>query len=273
MPEFIIPQPSKDIFQFQSADEQIKSENQTVYEIDYIEYEGGIKIYYKDADFPRKGFPTSEAIFACNIVKRLLIESSKLPLYLLVFRRKALVQAIISFNTIALKVISPYIIRYEYRTPLAQELYCIIKWILQDLGIPKQACYEFAMIVSMLIEYDDAYRFRIQDIMDETSKSFLLTGLRTEIKRLLKILKDRDNPGVYTKFERITKIILVMLLWPKFNKIVRNAIVLCKLDKLQYDLADKYWVCMRNDDYKFLGLTYEQRQHLAGKKPQGYKIK
>lgn len=131
-----------------------------------------------------------------------------------------------------------------------------------------------ARIVTHVLEYDGAYRFRLQDLFTDTTKEAFATNPREEIARLLTVNKTRDFKSVSThekgirrrppelasaKVEKIGKLILLALLFPPLTWLVKRALQRSTFHNLQFDTADTYWACMKQD-YDYFGKTYEERQ-------------
>lgn len=211
-----------EIFENHPKEQLISAEMQNGLEVERVEFNNGIFIYLKDHPFPQKGLPTPEAILAINQVKKLIKAGLKywylFPLYRPLFRE------------IAWNVLYPFIIKYEFLTPAAQEVFDILKQIITE---------QEAKIIAHVIEYDGAYRFRLMDLCSETT---FIT--RKEIKRLLEINKRRDYLVVSNKIQKIGTVLL--LLWPWIKKPLQTA----NLTKLSFDAADRYWGTFKTD-YKY----------------------
>ena len=89
--QYSIPAPPKDIFLYdmEAKTDDVINEGATTYMLEKVAIGDGIKLYYQGAKYPAKGFPFPEAIWSINILKRLLIMSSKLPLWVLVFQKRS----------------------------------------------------------------------------------------------------------------------------------------------------------------------------------------
>ena len=245
------------IYENKGAVEQIKTEHQDFWTIEKITLDDGVKQWIKGATFPSRGLTTPEAMFACNQVKRLFIKGLQLFGWrLLLVNRKKLIE---TFNDIAWKVMSPFIMKYEYLTPVAQEIQDITYGFLIREGLNEGVALQFAKIFSHLIEYDNAYRLRVEDLFGETDKHSMWNNPRKEIKKIMKLVMERDQPGVGIRFVRIGKLLRLALLWPGVKRRFREAIEESCFEKLQPDDIDKYWMTFR-EDYKFGGMSNEERK-------------
>jgi hypothetical protein len=154
----------------------------------------GIFLAVTGADFPLKCYPDASAVFATNLVKAMIIETLKLvgkwyllPFLLLINKQKALD----AFNRVALKAVSPTLLKDECLTNFSRETKRFIEVFVSKLGLTGGD--QLAVIVSNLIDYDNAYRLRLEDVLSETSKYRLLKNPRKEIRRLVGILKERET--------------------------------------------------------------------------------
>jgi hypothetical protein len=266
-----IPTVSDDVFLFRNDKiYNIMNEGATTYELDRIDYTYGINTYVKGVSFPRKGFPTPEAVWENNILKRLLVIILKTPVVLLTKKRK--IKLVNDIADLGFKVMEHNFFKLHYLTPTAQELHIITKYILQLNGFSSAQAYRAAVVFSHLIEYDNAYRYRLQDILSETTKEKLTAKPITEIRRLMKLMKERDDISIFNKFKKFSFLFTLALLLPKYRKMFRQAVSYLDLTRLQFDEADRYWVSLRND-YKFFGKSFEERYNTLKVKPQGLQLK
>jgi hypothetical protein len=178
-------------------------------------------------------------------------------------RRKHLEKTIDSFNRLAWRVISEHILNDEHVTKVSQEVCFNVFTFLHKYGITESKAFQFAETVGIMVEFDNAYRFRLQDIMMLTSKEQLLENPRKEINRLFTVFAQRDiNEAVISKFRNIVKLLTLALWIPKVRKSFEHMVNEMHLQEYQFDDADLYWACLRRD-YHVLGMNYDQRQEFA----------
>ncbi len=266
-----IPLPLKDIFlnpksegTFSDTAEGVIKENPQTFVIDYIDLSNGINVYYKDVPHPRKGFPFPEAVAEINKVKRMCMDlvalTARNPL-LAVTILFNLDKSLSLFNRACNALITPFIVKPELMSPFASEFQGLIGATLIELGISTNHSIDFARIIGTIFEYDNAYRFRLQDLFTETTKDKLTKSPLKESYRLYKIfLKREQQPQVLGKFARFIKILFPILLIPKVRRAVRKALRYAQFNRLQYDEHDIYWCRLRTDqDYLYFGQTYKER--------------
>lgn len=155
-------------------EEEIINSNPEGLTVERIEFNKGIFIHLKGHAYPQKGLPTPQAISAINVAKGFLRVAMKWWYILPFLGQKRFIQG---FNLVCWPILQPYVLKYEFMTPTSQAIYDALK----DIDI------QFAKIVAHVVQYDSAYRYRLQDLANETNE---LNS--KEIRRLIKINKARD---------------------------------------------------------------------------------
>ncbi len=257
-------------FEGQTHHEQISQESDEKYELEvptHKNFEGRIYMGVKGATFPIKTMVDTKVLSSTNIAKSVLIEPIKLltmpqfwlPVIITAISLKSLNKVIQSFNRVVNRVMSPYILRDEHCTVFTPQFCFLIFTILHQIGIKENEAFRFATLVSRMVEYDNAYRLRIEDIFSETSKDKWSNPAK-EIKRLVKIFAERDiNPEVIKKVNKLALLVRLFLLIPRNKEAIIYAMNQVELSELQLDDQDKFYLCMRKD-YDGMGMTYEERK-------------
>jgi hypothetical protein len=260
-------------YEQQTGGEQVASEGQVFYLTEKVEVnDNGIFQWLKGAEYPQKGMPQAEAIFAVNVAKRLFIHSLRfaselwyiLPIFI---TKRSLEGKIGAFNEISIKIISPYILIPQLLTSLARELGKFCTTFLLKIGISENTSIDFGKIIATMFEYDNAYRFRVQDLFTASSKEQIQSDPYKEICRLLDLAQQRDDAGVHKKFRYIKPILWIAFKVPRIRKSFIKTFDVIDFSKLQFDEIDNYWIGMRTD-YDFYGLEPQERadRFLTGKK-------
>lgn len=177
--------------------------------IKFVELNDGIKVHVEGHDIPFKGMPTEHAINAIAVVKKLL--------------KLQPIQAMWA-------AIEPHVLKEEFQQPITRE---VIKMFPSKLGIA----------IAHAIEYDSAYRYRIQDLLSETTKEKLLHNPIEECTNLNKINRRRDHGVAHKTMRWVLTVIAVLLCIPY----IRNRFKTCDFTKLQLDTQDRYWIDLRTD--------------------------
>lgn len=255
--------------------------------IDRIEYpeEGGILIYHVGSLHPVKGFPFPEAVIACNSAKRFFITHLKLftgnwLAAISMLRIKNFEHWLEAFNFLGSSMIEPYLLEEKRYTPLCQELHKFIRTFLMGIGVGEGTAIVFSEYFSTLIEYDDAYRYILEDIFGITSREDLLENPVRELKLMFTVWRQREGrPKMHRYFGMIFKILYWVLKVPRIKRAFRAALEAVEFERMQMDEADRYHT-LRVDTYNFGGRDYESRRNeyidmhtKAGILPQFYIMK
>lgn len=266
----------QELFKYQSGVQAINNESSEKYEL--LEMGTDINgesllVKLKDGMFPLKNIVFAEQLYGANMVKSIIIQSLNIfskPYFifgLLLIDKQYLLD---QFNRISFKICKDKILKYKHWSKFGKALYGVIIEFLVEMGFTEQSSDQFAETFVFIMDADNAYRLRAEDILTETSKRQLIENPSKEIIRLAKIFKERDtNVGVIKKFVDLIRILSVFLLIPKYKKAFKKAIQNSNFIDLQLDEGDSYWSVMRTD-YKFMGMSFEERQKYA--KIKGWKF-
>lgn len=223
--------------------------------------------------YPYKGFPSPQSVTANNIAKRLLIG------FIEFFSSKPLLPFLALFGLLPFKyklkvserwlrwyvrtgesILMPYFLEDIRYTECAKGLRQFTQSFMRAIGIKDEWRERFALIFATLIEYDTAYRLRIQDIMSETDKNQLLVNPRKELQRLCDIIIKRNaNPLTAEKFTKTAKLLSWILVLPRIKRAFRCAVLETDIKLMQMDEADRYH-CLNLDKYDFEGRSIEERR-------------
>lgn len=228
------------IYEQGSAKDEILAEARTGDIVERVEFRDGIYVYLKGHTMPHKGLPTPEAIHAANIAKRLFL--SLIKLWYVPYVVEIFIQ-------IGGKILSPFFLKPEYQQVSTRVIQAMIYDFATSLRYSSKHADILAKIVSHIFEYDAAYRLRIQDLANETSKE-LLRNPQKEILRLLEINKKRDYTVVSSKFRKVVLVIYFALFLPPIRKAFNIAVENSNFKDLQMDENDRYWASLK-DDYHY----------------------
>lgn len=128
-----------------------------------------------------------------------------------------------------------------------------------------EAAFMFMKIlafVCMIIEFDAAYRFRIQDALGEVDNVRARKSGRMEMMRILDILISRETVigrDVAGKWKFIKFILNIFFLTSARSRRMATTF-LSELNAKKVGLDDADWYfCLRRDSYNFRGMTLDQR--------------
>lgn len=267
--ELTIPAPPE--FLFDKAKQPV-NEKQPIYLIEkMLAIENtGMCIYYKNVPYPKKGFPTPEALTAVNGIKKIVLESAKLlknPIILLGVVLMNKTKLLKTFNTVYDKIAGQYNLKETFLCRSAFYLATFIQNVLTECGVEPSVAKSFGFNIAHLLEYDDAYRYRFQDLMCEIQVEAFKKNPRHELKRLYTIFKERttDNVADY-KIKYIVDAVS-LLAWFIRKPLANNAemLKLCGRDQ-----ADWYWSCLRADHYLYNGMSKEECHKQFPERPISY---
>ena|SRR3990167_7507597 len=266
-----IPYPERGVFEGEtvSTTEHLMVSPQPVFIFEKVEYpeDGGIFIYLQDVLYPTKGFPTPEACQANNIAKRVLISQLRFfvknPLAgVSLLRMKNFEKWLEEYHNVCYIVLGRYFLKQIRYQKTSRELWKFIRIFLNELGVKKTYHTDtdaYARNFVTLLEYDNAYMFRFQDLMNETSAKKLYDNPRKEILRLVEILNERDSRiSMDKKLRPLIKAGSLLLVIPRIKKAFRKALEMIDFTHLQMDDNDRYQV-LRWDKYNFFGQSLAER--------------
>lgn len=225
------------------------------------ELQNAVKLLY-----PEPGYPTAEACNANNIAKRALLRYiivvvGNWPHLLSLVFKKNVFKVFSGINAIAWVVLEQFILEDKrYQKPV-REIRKFLESFMKEFGFPPRIVWKSPLLITTMLEYDNAYLLRVQDILTETTKEALMKNPRKEIKRLTEIFLKRDhNPGEKMKIlsKLINKISLALLV-PSVRRSFNKALSEIDLTKIQMDEATRYHILRWGDGYDFLGTTGEDR--------------
>lgn len=222
-----------------------------------IEYNPYPILHLEGATYPMKGWYEPQIIAELNNIKAIILRVAQFPLMILLINKE---KAMIAFNGIYDKMFH-YTLNEPYLLPAAKGFYTFTSQFLIHIGIDKIIAKQFCFRIAHIIQYDDAYRYRLQDILSETTHAQITSKPRQEFLRLIKILEQRTPKGnlVANKLKYVLIPVSYLLFVPKYRKAFINAMTEGVLKDMQYDDADRYWACLKNDDYLFTGRSVEER--------------
>jgi hypothetical protein len=253
----------------ESLKKMITSQKTIVYYTEQVTYpDYGIMMKYKDVPYLRQGFIFPEAMDNVNNLKRLS------TLFLAVFNGKGIRGRIGAFLGHYVHIADWVFLWYDPNSQKVRKIYLkenryrqsvreLIVWINELLfnlkiepfyGEPK----DFGRVVGTMLEYDNAYHWRFEDLMRETSKE-LLRNPRKELNRLLEIYKLREKSSIEFKAESIVKFLRLILLIPSVKKAWLKTLENIDIEKMKMLPDDRYFT-MNYEGYDFEGRTIEDRQ-------------
>lgn len=232
---------------------------------------GGQYVWHIGREYPRKGHVYPDALHDCYYPKRILVNfmsvlaSKDMIPFFLVFgllpkkwKGKILDRFIDGYLSIAHDILKDHFLHPQFNTDICRELGQPIMTFLVELGVEQMRAAKMSLVFITMLEYDMAYRLRIEDLLTETTKEKLLADPVGEVRKLIKILAERDQgrPHLIEKFDRFARILKYGFF--VIRKPFRKALGPVDFAKLQLDDIDMYQV-RHWKGYNWFGMTLEER--------------
>lgn len=221
--------------------------------------EGGIQTYMQDIEYPYAGYPFYEFVDKVDIFKKVaraflsgMYHSLKsqwkirfLTLIPSIWVAKCLVRAGIY---VFYKNIERFRIKPIKYCKAVRELYRSF-----TENTSGELSYQLRDVLCMVLEFDNAYRFRFQDIITELYQN---NDIVKELDKMFMIMQSRERTqfihDTWTLFRLTVKYYL------KYDKelklIIDNVLKNINIDEVKFTKADKYY-CLRRQDYNFGFIT------------------
>lgn len=229
----------------------------------------GLHTHFRGHPWPMHGFPFAEAVAACDVVKRHTLSLVKLvrraefkwiiraaALLPWPLKRAALQAALAEWTAFAERTLNTVgfpdgltgtvILQADLRTPVARAIYANVEEFLGQLALDPALARRTATIAATLVDYDDAYRYRLQDLANETTNYDLRVQPATELERLAGILAAREQDPESRLLESLS-LARVALLSGQIRAAWRTALFNTErqFHQLKPDAADRYWMAQR----------------------------
>ncbi len=225
--------------------------------------EGGVLTYMQGHTHPFRGFPYFEFVDSIDKIKK--IGKAQLSgLYHTIYKgNKLKLLSLLPAYWVLKKFF--YIEVYMFyrlldRFKLKQHRYCrAVRELnrcfnLEDNSL-KMETWETKMmlrdLLAMVFEFDNAYRFRFQDLIEEFDKGLFKKNPIAELKRLVSIAIEREKTQELKDFWSLTRMLMNYLyLDPQIRKIVINVLSNIDIDQAKLTIEDKHY-CKPRLDYNF----------------------
>lgn len=217
----------------------------------------GTFIYYYGCPFPRKCLATADMIVAIDPVKRRFINTIK---FLALLPKKGRLQRFCEYFNSEADVTLSYYYLEGYYSDIATEIQNFVRTFLVSLGVREDIASKTAEIIGAFFEFDNAYRYRVNDILDAARPEALLKNFRKEIKRLLTLAIERDRTldVAKVKMEAIVKVLNIIWLIPRVRTAIKKGIKAMNWENVKLSEADIYHTLLFKD-YDTRGVSLEDR--------------
>lgn len=230
-----------------STSEYIWGPGQASYIPTHAEYIKGVGnfVYYKGDNIPpSRTVAVPQQMAAIDSVKRFFIQVigffySKEARFMFIslgfvflFSKKRRVNLLNSlcerFQRISHVTLVAFYMQDDYYSAPVKEVRKFAETILTRLGVTKENAYQTSEIIGCMFEYDNAYRWRLQDMLTECNPLTLYRDFPGETKRILALEAEREeigpNPDVPDKFKKAVAFLTILWKIPWCRRIIREAI-------------------------------------------------
>lgn len=235
--------------------------------------EGGMLTYMENHKYPYKGFPYFEFVDKIDIIKKIL-RSILSSFYHSIKKRNKLQLLMVILSLWIFKDLFRSVLYTFYRLverfriksirycTAVREIYRAFSLEVEEETPQDREIREMMRdVVCMLLEFDNAYRFRLQDILVEVNKKNLKKNFRREILRVLKIMSEREKTQEIRDTWKLIKIAVkyYLLIDRRVERILKNVILEIDFDKIELSVEDKHY-CEKRKDYIFGFMKQKQKE-------------
>jgi hypothetical protein len=231
--------------------------------------EGGTLTYMSGFELPFQGFPFSELVERMDVVKK-MTKGFKSGFHHILWKhftgwkRPILIFLTTPFFRIYAHAEIATCWRYIERHKIKPRVYCTaMREVHRAMSVPTGDDERMRTtklremmrdLLCMHLEFDNAYRFRFQDVIVELDKCNLEKDPLKEMLRLLNIMSDRE---IHQEVKDTWTLTQTMVEYLKYSKEIRMIIISflnnintdkCKLDKRDIPF------CVTRNDYRFKSL-------------------
>ena len=194
---------------------------------------------------PKKGFQHDETVQTVGDLKKILIGlgygfrnfRGKIALIcLLILFRKRMID---SFWGLMLKmsdILKPHLLKPNRFCKSVREVYGAFK-VFDSIAI-----HRVRNIVCMILQFDDAYRYRFQDALGGLNQIAFILNPKKELKRIVAVLMERESdPRMKDTWRVLDAIITLAFLYPGGKKKAKQFISLINLENIKLDKDDQFY--------------------------------
>lgn len=220
----------------------------------------GMFLHFKGGKYPMKGYPNQSAVTSAAMVKKLIVytfdiiaNSFWLLVPFLLFKRKKVGKLFIRWID-KTELAKHFLVPNRY-CQSGREMYRAMEKVFAKKNIHDQEAYyrlrRVVHLICIIWEVDNAYRYRLQDVLSSMNQVGMNLNPKKEIMRLLDCLIEREQQlELVPKYLRVKKALSFMLMSPSFRNIARDIFCELDLEKVGFDDADKYYA------YPLFGFNY-----------------
>lgn len=224
---------------------------------------GGIMTYMEGHKEPYQGFPFFEFVEKIDLLKK-IVRSGLSGMYHSLKKRNrlwflTLIPSVWFFKTFvyssiytAYRIVERFKIRRKRYSPSMRELHRAFSKEQGETPWDRELRLMIRDILCMVLEFDNAYRFRFQDIVMEMDKKRLKRRPIKELNRLLDIMSGREKEQTVKDSWKLLKLFVSIYLRidRKMRKLLVNVLLELDLKEIELTKEDKHY-CRPRKDYIF----------------------
>lgn len=230
--------------------------------VEFLE-KGGVLTWMEGHNYPYKGFPFYEFVDKIDYMKKIsrgflssLFHSLKIinkfwfiTIIPALWISKHLVKA---FVYVFYRMIERFRIKSIRYCDSVRELYRAFSYEDDNESkIDREYRLQIRDLICSVLEFDNAYRFRFQDIIEDLNKKALEKNSINEILRLLEIMIQREKQQDIKDTWTLVKLAVNYLKYDKtLLKFLTKTLLRLEVGKVVMDENDKHW-CEKRQDYNF----------------------
>lgn len=242
---------------------EVSKENNPLLKVEMPE-DGGVLTFMQNHELPYKGFPFYEFVEKIDTIKKIqratlsslyhsISKRSKFQLMFLAFVPWLFGDMVRAYVYTFYRLIDRFKVKTIRYCDSMRELHRAFTFEIPDEQVSDQT-FRFMLrdIFCMFMEFDNAYRFRFQDVVVELNKEALKKNPSKEIVRLLEIMSSREQTQEVKDTWKLVRYFLPTYL--RFNKALKNSIiaVLTRIDLEKVKLSpEDVQFSKERKDYKF----------------------
>ena len=211
----------------------------------FLPKEGGIITYFSDAPHPKKGFLFTDTVTKIDDIKKVLKSflqgfsntRGKIFLFLIaVFFRKSLEYAFWKLVWNLADTLEWHALKPERYCKAVREVHNAI----EDESL--------RLVVCMLLEFDDAYRFRFQDAFGEMDKPRFAANPLHEVDRVFELLQKREiDPRLQQHWKAVRRLLFFLFWFKKPRQIIIDFCSRIEPANIAMDEADRYFATAKGE--------------------------
>lgn len=225
---------------------------------------GGVLTYMGGHEHPYKGFPFFEMVDKIDTIKKIQRATLSSLYHSLKKRNKLTLVPLILVPWLFGDIVKAYIQTFHrliMRFKIKNERYCdAMRELNRAFSIEfygesdesKEMRLQIRDIMCMFLEFDNAYRFRFQDVIVEIDRDQLKKNPAKEIVRLLELMSSREKTQEVKDTWKLVRYFLPLYL--RFNKSLKKSVIAVlvglDLEKVKLSIEDRHY-CEKRKDYQF----------------------